>query len=121
MMTNSSHQKNRCSFIAALIALAMCIFIPVGQTNPWAQASAQTAHEEPVPEQFQPDSETLHPVWVIVVFETKNDKIVGVTEFVFATYDACTKSAEQARDELGLHLMPVCYLRWLKALPGAPA
>jgi hypothetical protein len=63
-------------------------------------------------------SQALHPVWVIVVYEVKEKKLIGITEFVFASYQDCQSGAEEARQELGLQLMPVCYVRWMKVEPG---
>lgn len=63
----------------------------------------------------------MHPVWVIVVFETQGKRIVGITEFVFATYDACLSGADETKRKFGLHLEPKCYLRWIKTLPGTPS
>lgn len=53
------------------------------------------------------------PIWVILVYETKGGKLVGITEFVFLSYDACQRGAEDAKRSLGLHIRPMCYLRWL--------
>ena len=60
----------------------------------------------------------MRPVWVIAVYEAKEQKLVGITEFVFASYQDCQSGAEEAMQELGLHLRPVCYLRWMKQEPG---
>ena len=60
----------------------------------------------------------LHPVWVIVVYEVKEKKLIGITEFVFASYQDCQSGAEEAMQGLGLQLKPVCYLRWMKRDTG---
>ena len=57
----------------------------------------------------------LRPVWVIVVYEMRNKKLIGITEFVFASRNECQESAAEAKRKLGLRLKPVCYLRWMKA------
>ncbi len=49
----------------------------------------------------------MRPVWVIAVYEAKEKKLVGITEFVFALYQDCQSGAEEAMQELGLHLRPV--------------
>lgn len=59
-------------------------------------------------------SADLRPVWVIVVYEVQNKTLIGITEFVFASHDACQANAAEARQKLGLRLVPVCYLRWMK-------
>ncbi len=61
--------------------------------------------------------EGLRPVWVIVVYEVQQKKLIGITEFVFASYQDCQSGAEQAKQELGLHLKPICYVRWMKLEP----
>ncbi len=63
--------------------------------------------------------EDIHPVWVIVVYEVKQKKLIGITEFVFASYEDCQTGAEEAKQELGLHLKPVCFLRWMKIEPNS--
>ena len=67
---------------------------------------------EHAPSQVQ--SENIRPVWVIVVYELRNEKLIGITEFVFESYEECWQSSTEVKEKLGLHLNPVCYLRWLK-------
>lgn len=52
---------------------------------------------------------------MIVVYEVKGHRLIGITEFVFGTWEQCAAGAEEARRELALHLMPRCFLRWMKA------
>ncbi len=68
-------------------------------------------------EEGNPSAE-LRPVWVIVVYEVRNKKLIGITEFVFASRDECQENAAEARQKLGLRLNPVCYLRWMKEGAG---
>lgn len=56
----------------------------------------------------------IRPVWVIFVYEIRNEKLVGITEFVFSTRQQCQKSAAKAKQDLELHTTPGCYLRWEK-------
>ena len=58
-------------------------------------------------------------MWVIVVYELKEKKLIGITEFVFASYQDCQSGAEEAKQALGLHLKPVCYVRWMKVGTGS--
>lgn len=59
-------------------------------------------------------SQDLHPVWVIVVYEIKEMKLIGITEFVFSSYQDCQAGAKEVQRELGLHLKPLCFMRWMK-------
>lgn len=59
-------------------------------------------------------NEDIEPVWIILVYEVKEKKLIGITEFVFASYQDCQSGAEEAQRELELHLMPVCFMRWMK-------
>ena len=63
-------------------------------------------------------SADLRPVWVIVVYEMRDKKLVGITEFVFASYNECQENAAEAMQKLGLRLSPVCYLRWMNEGPA---
>jgi len=56
-------------------------------------------------------SDDIRPVWIIVVY---NEKFIGITEFVFESYEECQIFSAELRKQLGLHLKPACYLRWLK-------
>jgi hypothetical protein len=58
--------------------------------------------------------ENLRPVWVIVVYEVSEQKLIGITEFVFASYQECQDGAADAERKLDLHLRPVCFLRWMR-------
>jgi len=59
-------------------------------------------------------SEDIRPVWVIIVYEVRNEKLIGITEFVFESYEECQLSSAEARKKLGLQSKPACYLRWMK-------
>jgi len=52
--------------------------------------------------------------WCDVVYEIRNEKLVGITEFVFSSRQQCQKSAAKAKQDLELHTTPGCYLRWEK-------
>ena len=59
-------------------------------------------------------SENIRPVWVIVVYAVQDEKLIGITEFVFESYEECQKTSAEAKEKMDLHLKPVCYLRWLR-------
>jgi len=59
-------------------------------------------------------SDDVRPVWVIVVFEVRSEKLIGITEFVFESYEECQLTSAEAKKKLGLRLKPVCYLRWME-------
>ena len=56
--------------------------------------------------------------WCDVVYEIQGEKLIGITEFVFESYEECQKSSVEAKEKMNLHLKPVCYLRWLKEGEG---
>jgi hypothetical protein len=38
---------------------------------------------------------------------------------VFASYQDCQDGSVDAQQKLGLHLKPVCYVRWMKVEPDS--
>lgn len=107
--------------VASFLVAAWCGVTLVRNARADTQIDLVEHAEAPSPALPQVKSKEHYPVWVIVVFETQGKRILGVTEFVFATFDACRTAAEQTKRKFELNLMPVCYLRWLKELPGTPA
>ena len=108
------------SLIAAVIVALWCGVIAVrkGRAAVPNESESLSLQDENSSDEIAP-REDLHPVWVIVVYEVKQKKLIGITEFVFASYQNCQSGAEEAKQELGLHLKPVCYLRWMKGEPGS--
>ena len=102
------------SFIAALIVALWCGVVAVRKAR---AAIPDEPRASGIQEGHAP-SEDIRPVWVIVVYEVQGKKLIGITEFVFASYQQCQDSAAEARQKLGLQLKPVCYLRWMKAGAG---
>ncbi|GBE44831.1 hypothetical protein BMS3Bbin10_02936 [bacterium BMS3Bbin10] len=100
--------------LAAVIIALWCGVIAVRQARAAIpgepRASATQGERNP--------SAELRPVWVIVVYEVRNRKLIGITEFVFASYSECQENAAEAKQKLGLRLNPVCYLRWMKKGSG---
>ena len=101
------------SLIAAVIIALWCgvLAVRTARSAIAAEPGVSATQEERAP------TEDIRPVWVIVVYEVWNQKLIGITEFVFASYEECQENAAVARKELGLHLKPVCYLRWMRAEP----
>jgi len=108
------------SIIVAVIIALWCGVLAVrkGRAAVPNESGFPSSQEESNPGVGVP-SKNLRPVWVIAVFEVKEQKLVGITEFVFASYQDCQTGAEEAMQELGLHLRPVCYVRWMKQEPGS--
>ncbi len=108
------------SLIAAVIVALWCGVLAVRKARAAVpnESGSLSLQDESSSDEITPQ-EDLHPVWVIVVYEVKEKKIIGITEFVFASYQQCQAGADEARQELGLHLKPVCYLRWMKEDPGS--
>lgn len=107
------------SLIAAVIVALWCSVLAVRKGRAAVpNALGFVSVQERSSPQEDALSQALHPVWVIVVYEVKEKKLIGITEFVFASYQDCQSGAEEARQELGLQLIPVCYVRWMKVEPG---
>ena len=101
------------SFIAAAVVALWGGVLAVRQAR-------ATIAVEPGVSAFQEEStpsEDIRPIWVIVVYKVWNEKLIGITEFVFASYEECQENAAEVRKKLGLQLSPVCYLRWVSAEP----
>ncbi len=81
------------SFIAALIVAFWCGVIAVRK----ARAAIPGEPRASVIQEAQAPSEDIHPVWVIIVYEVRGKNLVGITEFVFASYQQCQESAAKAR------------------------
>lgn len=114
-MTNEDFREAlKWSLIAAVIVALWCGVLAVRKARAAiaTEPGASDIQKERAPSRTP--SEDIRPIWVIVVYEVRNEKLIGITEFVFASYGECQKSAAEARKELGLHLKPVCYLRWMK-------
>lgn len=106
------------SLIAALIVALWCGVLAVRKGRaavPYDPAVSRIQLQGEQDQRMRDDD--LRPVWVIVVYEVQQKQLIGITEFVFASYQDCQAGAEQARQELGLHLKPVCYVRWMKLAP----
>ncbi len=85
------------SVLAAVIVALFCGVIAVRKARAAipGEPRATAAQEEGNP------SADLRPVWVIVVYEVRNKKLIGITEFVFASRDECQENAAEARQNWG--------------------
>ena len=103
------------SIIASVVIALWCGVLAVRQARASAPDKLEhvTTQKKINSEEIIP-SQDLHPVWVIVVYEIKEMKLIGITEFVFPSYQDCQAGAKEAQRELGLHLNPRCFMRWMK-------
>lgn len=114
MTGNDFREALKWSVLAAVMVALWCGVITVRKARAAIPGEPRIAAAQ---EEHYPFS-GLRPVWVIVVYEVRNKKLIGITEFVFTSYNACQESAAEAKRKLELRLNPVCYLRWMKEDAG---
>jgi len=88
------------------------VFEPSKKQITWANGAIAQIFSAEDPESLR--GPQFSHAWCDVVYEMRNEKLIGITEFVFESYEECQLSSAEARKKLGLQLKPACYLRWMK-------